>query len=103
MEPIGGAQVIQAPRNYGCLGRFIASYAARGEYVLFQDNDTCVTKDTVLQLLLAAQDIPNSICSIDGWSFTADKTYTNGVKTLCYGYPIGGPGSRRSRSRPVST
>lgn len=93
LEPIAGAEIIQAPRNYGCLGRFIASFAARGEYVLFQDNDTCVTRDTVLQLLLAAQDIPNSICSIDGWSFTDDKTYTNGVKTLRYGFPIGGPGT----------
>lgn len=91
LEPIAGAQIIQAPRNYGCLGRFIASFAARGEYVMFQDNDTCVTKDTVLQLLLAAQDIPACVTSIDGWSFTENKTYTDGVKTLRYGFPISGP------------
>lgn len=90
IEPIEGAQIIQAPRNYGCLGRFIASYAARGEYVLFQDNDTCVVETTVEKLMYWAKARPGSIVSIDGWSFTADKTYTNGVETLCYGFGVGG-------------
>lgn len=85
IPPIAGVKIIQADRNYGCLGRFIASFAARGEYVLFHDNDMVCRRDTVLALYDHALAIPNGIFSIDGWNFLPDLSYTEGVKTLKWG------------------
>lgn len=88
IAPIDGVQVFESPRNLGCLGRFVASYAARGEYILFHDNDMAVAPTTVERLLLWAKKIPHSIVSVDGWSFTAEKNYSQGVKTLQYGTSV---------------
>jgi hypothetical protein len=48
---IAGAFVVQSPRNIGAKARLLAAVMARGERVLFLDNDIAVRRRTVENLL----------------------------------------------------
>jgi hypothetical protein len=48
---IAGALVVQSPRNIGAKARLLAAMMARGERVLFLDNDIAVRRRTVENLL----------------------------------------------------
>jgi hypothetical protein len=70
-----GASVIQSPRNIGCQARFLAALMARGDYVLFQDNDLRVQRRTLENMAAWAEHIPNSIISLDGYAIPVGAGY----------------------------
>ena len=57
LPPIDGVQVIQSHRNVGCMARFVASFVARGEWLLYHDNDMMCGPETVSSLLVWAQQL----------------------------------------------
>jgi hypothetical protein len=57
--------VITSEWNVGCQARFLAALVARGDYVLFQDNDVCVRRRTVENLLQKVS--PGKVASLDGY------------------------------------
>ena len=60
-----GVSLVESSWNVGCQARFLAALVARGDYVLFQDNDVCVRRRTVENLLRRAE--PNAVVSLDGY------------------------------------
>lgn len=48
---ISGALVVQSPRNIGAKARLLAAMMARGERILFLDNDVTVCRNTIENLL----------------------------------------------------
>lgn len=58
--------VIQCYRNVGCKARFLAAMCAKGDYVLFHDNDLTIHPRTLEQLLDFSERAPNSIVAC-GW------------------------------------
>lgn len=66
MAPAGFA-VIQSPYNVGCQARFLAGLMARGEWILFQDNDIALRPKAIANLIewAAKADYP-AIWALDG-------------------------------------
>ena len=66
---------MQAPWNAGSKARFAAALVARGEYILFQDNDICVDEGTLEHL--SGQARPDAVVALEGRRFTAgNRRYT---------------------------
>ena len=64
--------VIQSPRNLGCQARFLAALVARGDAVVFQDNDVMVRPRTLAALVRWATRAPRAIWTLDGRAATAE-------------------------------
>jgi hypothetical protein len=58
-------RLVESSWNVGCQARFLAALVARGDYVLFQDNDVCVRSRTVENMLSQAS--PGKAVSLDGY------------------------------------
>lgn len=63
---VDGALVVQSPRNVGAQARFLAAMMARGDRVLFLDNDVCVNRKTVQNLYKWSTDKPDSVVTLEG-------------------------------------
>jgi len=85
--PLVGAQVIQSHRNVGCKARFLAAMCAKGEYVLFHDDDLHVEYDTVRNLVSHAAE--NRVVSYQGRRLAPNKPYT--AAYILDGSPSGKP------------
>jgi hypothetical protein len=59
-------RVIQSHRNLGPKARFLAALAARGDLVLFQDNDVALLPDALELLVGYAERLPHSVLTLSG-------------------------------------
>ena len=80
-DRVTSVRFIESSWNVGCQARFLAALVARGDYVLFQDNDVCVRRRTVENLLHRAE--PNTVVSLDGY-YVPPIGYT--MRSRCLGW-----------------
>jgi hypothetical protein len=83
----GGPVIIESSRNLGAQARFIAALAARGERVLFLDNDIAVRETTVDNLLYWSGQL-GGVVTLEGRKRVGD-TYSKWPKL--YGHGLSHP------------
>jgi hypothetical protein len=66
LAPDPRVHVIHSPRNVGCQARFLAALLARGDLVVFQDNDACARPETLGELVAAHARWPEAVLTLDG-------------------------------------
>ena len=92
LPQMDGVHVIQSHRNVGCQARFVASFVAQGDWLLYHDNDMLCDENTLALLLAWARKLGDAIVSVDGWSFVDDRhRYVDGVGTYFTGQHLSGP------------
>lgn len=85
-DPFGRVKVIDAHRNVGCSARFLAAMTAQSEFILFQDNDVSVEKDTLYHMLSFYNNFPGrAITSLEGRRLLPRKPYRDALKVDGFG------------------
>jgi len=83
--------VVQSPRNVGSQARLLAAMMARGEWVLFLDNDTAVRRRTIENLVVHADRYANvdAVMTLEGREFIQGVPYARWPKV--YGHGLKSP------------
>ncbi len=84
-----GVEMIQSPRNVGAQARFLAALMARGDDVLFLDNDLVLKPETVAQMRIAMRALDGqTMVTLQGYDippggrYTAKRKVRTGIVTV---------------------